>query len=73
MKLDGSLISNLEAAVQSSQRLRGQPVYPETLQFWSDVLATARDVLGTTVASNVSRIASLANELEAEIRERRGD
>ena len=42
MKLHGSIIENLSAAVQSAKRLRGQPVYNETLQFWRDLLAQGR-------------------------------
>jgi len=72
MKLDGSLTANLEAAVRSSQRLRGQKVYPETLQFWSELLATARRVMGATIDSETPRIASLAVQLELEIRAFRG-
>jgi hypothetical protein len=42
MELHGSIIENLTAAVQSAQRLRGHPVYRETLQFWRALLAQAR-------------------------------
>lgn len=42
MKIDGSIVTNLRAAVRSSERLKGSPVYPETLQFWQDLLAFAR-------------------------------
>jgi hypothetical protein len=73
MKLDGSVTANLEAAVRSAQRLRGQKVYPETLQFWSELLATARHVMGTMIDSETPRIASLADQLELEIRAFRGD
>jgi hypothetical protein len=73
MKLDGSLTANLEAAVRSSQRLRGQRVYPETLQFWSELLATARRVMATMTDSDTPRIASLADQLEVEIREFSGE
>jgi hypothetical protein len=72
MELDGSLVANLEAAVRSSQRLRGQRVYPETLQFWSELLAMARRVVGTMIDSDTPRIASLADGLEAEISEHGG-
>jgi hypothetical protein len=42
--LDGSIITNLRAAVQSSQRLRDSHVYPETLSFWSELLEHAYSV-----------------------------
>jgi hypothetical protein len=43
MKLDGSILENLKAAVRSSARLKGHPVHPDTLQFWSELLAAARE------------------------------
>ena len=73
MKLHGSLVVNLEAAVRSAERLRGQRVYPETVQFWGELLATARRVVGTVIDPETPRIASLADELEAEIRQYRAD
>lgn len=68
MELHGSLIVNLEAAVRSAQRLRGQPLYPETLQFWSELLEMARRVMATMTDSDTPRIASLAGQLDIEIR-----
>jgi hypothetical protein len=73
MELDGSLVTNLEAAVRSLQRLRGQRVYPDTLQFWGELLATARRAMGMMIDPETTKIASLADQLEAEIREHRGE
>jgi hypothetical protein len=42
MKLEGSIIKNLEAAVASANRLRGHPVHADTLAFWRALLAHAR-------------------------------
>jgi hypothetical protein len=43
MTLDGSIHDNLKAAAESSRRLKGHPVYKETLGFWTDLLALTRE------------------------------
>src|SRR4051812_8619242 len=68
MDLYGSLVENLEAAVESTRRLRGQRVYSDTFQFWSDLLETARSVLATVIDVNSPAIAALADQLEDELR-----
>jgi hypothetical protein len=68
MDLYGSLVENLEAAVESTRRLRGQRVYTDTIQFWSDLLETARRVLATVIDVNSPAIAALADQLEEELR-----
>ena len=68
MDLYGSLVENLEAAVESTRRLRGQRVYTDTIQFWSDLLETARRVLATVIDVNSPAVAALADQLEAELR-----
>ena len=67
MDLYGSLVENLEAAVESTRRLRGQRVYSDTIQFWSDLLETARRVLATVIDVNSPAVAALADQLEAEL------
>jgi hypothetical protein len=42
MDLEGTLTSNLQAAIASAQRLRGHPVHKDTLEFWRELLAEAR-------------------------------
>jgi len=68
MDLYGSLVENLEAAVESTRRLRGQRVYTDTLQFWCDLLETARRVLATVIDVNSPAVAALADQLEEELR-----
>jgi hypothetical protein len=68
MNLHGSLVENLEAALESTRRLRGQRVYSDTIQFWSDLLETARRVLATVIDVNSPAVASLADQLEEELR-----
>jgi hypothetical protein len=68
MNLHGSLVENLEAALESTRRLRGQRVYADTIQFWSDLLETARRVLATVIDVNSPAVAALADQLEEELR-----
>lgn len=68
MNLHGSLVENLEAALESTRRLRGQRVYSDTIQFWNDLLETARRVLATVIDVNSPAVAALADQLEEELR-----
>jgi hypothetical protein len=70
MDLHGSLVANLEAAVNSARRHRDKRVYPETLQHWSDRLAEARDVLGTRTDADSTAVRRLADALDAELARR---
>jgi hypothetical protein len=73
MKLHGSLEDNLESAVRSAQRLHGQRVYPETLQHWDRLIAMARSEMSAVTISRSVQVASLADQLELEIKAFRGD
>jgi hypothetical protein len=42
MELHGSITQNLQAAVESSRRLKGHPIHRDTLAFWSDLIREAR-------------------------------
>jgi hypothetical protein len=42
MDFEGTLASNLQAAITSAERLRGHPVHRDTLEFWRELLAFAR-------------------------------
>ena len=42
MKLHGTMLNNLASAVRSARRLKGQPVHPDTLGHWTDLLGHAR-------------------------------
>ena len=67
MELHGSLIDNLQAAVASARRLRGQRVYPETVNHWRELLVLARDGSGTVSGEDRARLTSLADQLEQEL------
>jgi hypothetical protein len=42
MELSGTITSNLRRAIDSVRRHRDRPVYPETTQYWRDLLDHAR-------------------------------
>jgi len=46
MKLHGTINSNLSDAIASAERLKGKPVYPETLTHWIELLFEARRIRG---------------------------
>lgn len=70
MDLHGSLVSNLEAAVDSARRHRDKRVYLETVQHWSDLLTEARNVLATRIDADSAAIRRLADVLDAAIAKR---
>jgi hypothetical protein len=42
MEIHGTIERNLRDALASAKRLERRPVYPDTLQFWSDLVREAR-------------------------------
>lgn len=42
MKLHGTIGTNLQDAIASAKRLRGHPVYSDTLAYWNELLHEAR-------------------------------
>jgi DNA-binding IclR family transcriptional regulator len=70
MELHGTIASNLEAALSSAARLRGHPVYKETITYWSELLHQARRARERGVAADDARLAVLISRLEAELADR---
>ena len=64
MKLDGSIETNLSAAIASARRLEAHPVHSDTLQFWLDLLAHARAELRNVEAGRVAQLERLITELQ---------
>lgn len=64
MRIEGSVRSNLLAAVASAKRWRGQPVHKDTLDHWKRLLEYGRLVSRQPLGEAVSDVLS---ELEAEI------
>lgn len=69
MKLHGSTEGNLISAVRSASRFRGQPVHRDTVHFWADLVAHARNELsiGNFASDHTQR---LLLELEREVNRR---
>jgi hypothetical protein len=69
MELHGTISDNLKMAVESSRRLKGHPVYRDTLQFWSDLIKEARAKRGTKQIGDSGRVDELIAELESALSE----
>jgi hypothetical protein len=62
MELHGSLTENLNAALESMCRLRGHPVYADTLDYWDKLLAHARrQVRSGQASSEAAQILEVAS------------
>ena len=70
MKLSGSVLENLQAAVRSARRFRGHPVHSETVQFWRDLLSYARQVKAEQPSHEEQRIDDALVQLETELSDR---
>ena len=70
MKLHGSLINNLQAALASAKRLRGHPVHRDTITFWRDLLALARSEMPEQTSR--AQVENLVAALEGEIVDQQG-
>jgi hypothetical protein len=67
MKLHGSINTNLSDAIASAERLRGKPVYAETLNHWNELLREARRVSANHQGFARSPLDALINRLETEL------
>lgn len=65
MELHGSIGDNLRAAVQSSKRLEGHPIYTDTLGHWSDLISAARALRAAGELRDDGEVEQLIAELEA--------
>lgn len=70
MKLHGSVIGNLTAAVRSVRRLRGHPVHADTLGYWDELLRYARRDRPAAYPQERHVVGRLIIDLETEIAER---
>lgn len=67
MKLHGTMIENLRSAVASAERLRGRPVYSDTIQFWRALLDEADRAGETAFGDDPSVRTALMSRLTQEI------
>jgi hypothetical protein len=69
MELAGTIAENLNAAIVSARRLRGQSVHADTLRFWQDLLDCALVKASRSALAQSDEmhrlIADLQNELAA--------
>jgi hypothetical protein len=68
-ELHGTLTENLQAALRSAHRLRGQRIYADTLQFWSELVDLARTKGAGLISFDRPGLSSLADRLESAIQE----
>lgn len=66
VQIEGSISTNLKAAIASADRLAGHPVHGDTLQFWRDLLSHARANLASCDGEARS-IEPLVGELQSQL------
>jgi hypothetical protein len=71
MELHGTILENLQNALASARRLRGHPVYKDTLLFWAELLTAARQERARATPAEAVRIEALVAHLESELAERK--
>ena len=72
MEVHGSIAQNLRAAVESSRRLSGHPVYKDTLQFWAALIAEARSRRAAGEALDDAEVDEAIAELEVALAQNAG-
>ena len=70
MEIHGSLIDNLHSAVASARRLRGHPVYKDTLTYWADLAQEARRSRQDPACAHSEALGAAIAKLEGELAER---
>jgi hypothetical protein len=73
MKLHGTIGSNLQDAIASAKRLRGHPVYSDTLSYWNDLLHEARRFRSELDEPNRDALDILIAQMEDALADRRPD
>jgi hypothetical protein len=66
MGAEPKLADYLVSAITSARRLRGKRIYPDTVQYWQDLLETAREAQKSATTSSYY-VELLINKLEAEL------
>lgn len=70
MKIHGSIIDNLHHALASARRLRGHPVYKDTLTYWGDLVQEARRSRQAPSCTHSDALGDAIAKLEGELAER---
>lgn len=69
MRIEGTLSTNLRAAIQSAQRLQNHPVHLDTVAYWGALLTDARQAMRE---GDPADLEDLVVTLEKLLAERRG-
>jgi hypothetical protein len=72
MELAGSILENVENAVTSARRLRGHPVYKDTLTYWTELIHEARRVRKDLKGPQLQALEAAILKLEGELAGRSG-
>lgn len=67
MELAGSILENVENAVTGARRLRGHPVYKDTLSYWTELLHEARRVRKDLGSPQLHALEAAILKLEGEL------
>lgn len=70
MRLHGSILENLENAIASARRLRGHPVYKDTLTYWANLVQEARRARQEPSCVQSDALGDAVVRLENELAER---
>ncbi len=71
MKFHGPILDNLNNAIASARRLRGHPVYKDTLAYWNELIQEARRVQRNPAYEQADPLEAAIVSLEVELTERR--
>lgn len=71
MEFYGSILDNLANAFASARRLRGHPVYQDTLIYWDDLVQEARRLRQDPSSAQSEALGVAIAKLERELAERR--
>ena len=72
MEMHGSILDNLANALASARRLRGHPVYRDTLTYWGELVQEARRLRQNPSCAQSEALGEAIAELESELAERAG-
>jgi hypothetical protein len=70
MKFHGPILENLNNAIASARRLRGHPVYKDTLTYWNELIQEARRIQREPAYEQADLLEVAIVSLEMELAER---
>jgi len=70
MKFYGPILDNLNNAMASARRLRGHPVYKDTLAYWNELIHEARRIQREPAYEQADLLEAAIVSLEVELAER---